>query len=591
MNFWKTFLAGVLAVVAGTILVFLFWIFLLLGIAGSMEKSVTVAPGSILKIDFSELLTDAPSNDPLAGIDVLTLQNTPQLALFKALRALEAAAADDRIRGIYLRMNGTGGIAGTALLEELRTALEEFRQSGKFIVAYNETYSQGQYYLASVADRIYLQPQGGIDWTGLASNVTFYKGLLDKLDLKVEVFRPTACRYKSAVEPFLLERMSPANREQMQELINSMWGTISGDVCAARGIDSVEMRRLTDNLEVSLADEALKAGFVDGLLYEDQMNDVFAELGVEADGDDYRFVTLGQYAAQVGADLKNISADQVAIVYADGQIVDGEGSGRAVYGNTLAATLADVRRNDRIKAVVLRVNSPGGSALASDVIWREMELLREEKPVIVSMGSYAASGGYYISCPADAIVANRLTLTGSIGVYGMVLDSREALKNKLGITVDGVQSNTSSDFMGRGPLTSVQRAMLMRGVDQVYETFTQDVSEGRNLPLERVLEIAGGRVWSGEDALGIGLIDGCGGLKTALAVAVEKAGLGDNYRVVEVLDQPTGLSAILSSLNASLRMAFTRSDLGDMMKEYGEVREALSQQGVVMYSPVRVDMQ
>ena len=590
MNFVKTFLAGILAVVVGMFLVFFLWIFLLLGIAGSMEKSVAVYPESILKIDFSEMLTDAPSSDPLAGIDVTTLQSMPQLSLFKALRALEAAAADDRIKGIYLRMNGTGGIAGTALLEELREALEEFKQSGKFVVAYNETYSQGQYYLASVADRIYLQPEGGMDWSGLASNVTFYKGLLDKLDLNVEIFRPTACRYKSAVEPFILEKMSPSNREQMQALVNSMWGTISGAVCAARGIDSVEMRRITDNLEVTLADEALKYGFVDELLYEDQMNDVFDSLGVESDGGDYRFVTLGEYAAQVGADLKNISADRVAIVYADGQIVDGEGYGREIYGNTLAAKLADVRRDDQVKAVVVRVNSPGGSALASDVIWREMELLRAEKPVIVSMGSYAASGGYYISCPADVIVADRLTLTGSIGVFGMILDPRDALKNKLGITIDGVQSNRSSDFLGKGPLTPVQRAMIMRGVDRVYTTFTNDVSEGRNLPIERVLEIAGGRVWSGEEALGIGLVDACGGLKTAIALAVDKAELGENYRVVEVTEQPTGLAAVLASLSRSVRASFTRSELGDMMKEYETVREALSQQGIVMYSPYRVEL-
>ena len=591
MNFFKTFLAGLLAFVAGTFLVSFLWILVLMGIAGSMGGSkATVAPGSVLKIDFSEVLTDAPSSDPLEGLDVMTLQTTPRLPLFKALRALEAAAADDRIKGVYLRMNGTGGVAGTALLEELRAALEEFKQSGKFVVAYNETYSQGQYYLASVADRICLQPEGGLDWTGLASNVTFYKGLLDKLDLNVEVFRPTACKYKSAVEPFILDKMSSANREQMQELVNSMWNTISGDVCASRGIDSVQMRRITDNLEVTLPEEALQYGFVDELLYEDQMDDVLADLGVACDDDGFRCVTLGEYAAQVGADLKNISADQVAIVYADGQIVDGEGYGKEIYGNTLAAKLADVRRNEKVKAVVVRVNSPGGSALASDVIWREMELLRAEKPVIVSMGSYAASGGYYISCPADVIVADRLTLTGSIGVFGMVLDPREALKNKLGITVDGVQSNTSSDFLGKGPLTPVQRSMIMRGVDKVYSTFTKDVSEGLNLPLERVLEIAGGRVWSGEDALEIGLVDACGGLKTALALAVDKAGLGEEYRIVEVTEQPTGLAAILSSLNMSVRAAFTRSDLGAMMKEYEAVREVLSQQGIVMYSPYRVEL-
>lgn len=587
MNFVKTFLAGLLAVVVGTFLVFFFWIFILLGIAGSMEKSVVVHPESILKIDFSEVLTDAPSSDPLAGIDLMTLQTTRQLSLFKALRAIEVAGADDRIKGIYLRMNGEGGVTGSALLEELREALLEFKQSGKFIIAYNETYSQGQYYLASVADKIYLQPEGGMDWSGLSSNVMFYKGLLDKLDLRAEVFRPTACKYKSAVEPFILDKMSSANREQMQALVNSMWGTISGAVCESRGIDSVKMRRITDNLQVTLPEEALEYGFVDSLVYEDQMEDVFAELGVS---DDYDFITLGDYASQVGADLKNISADQVAIVYADGQIVDGEGYGKEIYGNTLAAKIAGVREDEKVKAVVLRVNSPGGSALASDVIWREVELLRAEKPVVVSMGSYAASGGYYISCPADVIVADRLTLTGSIGVFGMILDTREALKNKLGITIDGVKSNASSSFLATEPLTPIQRSMIMRGVDKVYTTFTNDVAEGRNLPIEKVLDIAGGRVWSGADALGIGLIDTYGGLKTAIALAVDKADLGDNYRVTEVTETPTGFAAFIASLNVSVREAFTRSELGLMMKDYNTVREAFRQQGVLMYSPYKVEM-
>ena len=587
MNFVKTFLAGLLAVVVGTFLVFFLWIFILLGIAGSMDKSVAVHSESILKIDFSEVLTDAPSSDPLAGIDLMTLQTTRQLPLLKALRAIEAAAADSRIKGIYLRMNGEGGVTGSALLEELREALLEFKQSGKFVIAYNETYSQGQYYLASVADKIYLQPEGGMDWSGMASNVMFYKGLLDKLDLRAEVFRPTACKYKSAVEPFILNKMSPANREQMQALVNSMWGTISGAVCESRGIDSVQMRRITDNLQVTLPEEALQYGFVDSLVYEDQMEEVFAELGVS---DDYAFITLGDYASQVGADLKNISADQVAIVYADGQIVDGEGYGKEIYGNTLAAKIAGVRDDEKVKAVVLRVNSPGGSALASDVIWREIELLKAEKPVVVSMGSYAASGGYYISCPADVIVADKLTLTGSIGVFGMILDTREALKNKLGITIDGVQSNASSSFLATEPLTPIQRSMIMRGVDKVYTTFTNDVAEGRNLPIEKVLDIAGGRVWSGADALGIGLIDTYGGLKTAIALAVDKADLGDNYRVTEVTETPTGFAAFIASLNVSVREAFTRSELGLMMKEYNTVREAFRQQGVLMYSPYKVEI-
>lgn len=590
MNFIKTFLAGLLAVIVGTFLVFFLWITILLGIAGSMEKGVTVHPESILKIDFSEVLTDAPSSDPLAGIDLMTLQTTRQLPLFSALRALEAARDDDRIKGIYLRMNGTGGVAGAALLEELRDALVEFKQSGKFIISYNESYAQGGYYLASVADEIYLQPEGGMEWSGLAMNLMFYKGLLDKLDVRAEVFRPTACPYKSAVEPYILNRMSDPNREQMQTIVDSMWGVIAQGVSEARGIELATLNELADKLEVSLPEEALEKGFVDGLIYEDQMTDIFAEHGVTVDSES-QFITLGDYASQVGADLKNISADRVAIVYADGQIVDGEGYGKEIYGNTLAAKIAGVREDDKVKAVVLRVNSPGGSALASDVIWREIELLKAEKPVIVSMGSYAASGGYYISCPADAIVADRMTLTGSIGVFGMYLDTRDALKNKLGITTDGVKSNASADFGGTGPLTSLQRAMIMRGVDKVYTTFTNDVAEGRNLPIEKVLDIAGGRVWLGSDALEIGLIDTYGGLKTAIALAVDKAGLGDDYRVTEVKEESTGFAAIIASLNMSVRSAFARSELGLMMKEYEAVREATSQQGILMYWPYKVDLQ
>lgn len=593
MNFFKTFLASLLAVVVGAFLFFFFGFLLLVGIAGtfSMKTAVEVPSEAILRIDLSEVITDAPSDDPLAGLDLMTLQRTPQLSLFGALRAIEAAQDDDRIRGIYLRMNGGGGVAGTAVLEELREALAAFKSSGKFIVSYNESYSQGQYYLASVADRIYIQPEGGMDWSGLSASVMFYKGLFDKLDLKAEVFRPTACRYKSAVEPYILDRMSDANREQMQELVNSLWGTISGEVARARGIDSVKMQRLTDALAVSLPEDALREGFVDGVVYEDQMRDVFAELGVETgDRDDDTFISLGDYAAMVGPDVSNLGADRVAILYADGQIVDGHGSGDAVYGNSLAAQLRDLRGDDAVKAVVVRVNSPGGSALASDVIWREMELLRAEKPVVVSMGSYAASGGYYISCPADVIVADRTTLTGSIGVFGMFLNPIDALKNKLGITLDGVRSNTSAGMGSYTALTPAERASIMRGVDKVYTTFTGHVAEGRNLPVERVLEIAGGRVWSGEDALGIGLVDALGGLKTAIALAVDKAGLTD-YRVVEVRETPSGLAAMLTAMNVSVRKLFTRSELETVMGEYEKIREATRLQGILMYTPWKVELQ
>lgn len=595
MNFFKTFLAGVLAFLVGSFLSVFFWI-LMLGMIAGMAASiggggnVNVRPGSILKIDLSEQIVDAPSTDPLANFNPRTLQSTKQLSLLDALRAIDAAKDDDRIEGIYLRLNGGSGVSGSAIIEELRAAIVDFKESGKFVVAYNETYSQGQYYLASAADSIYLQPQGGMNWMGLASNTLFYKGLFDKLDLKAEVFRPTACKYKSAVEPYILDKMSDANRLQMQQLVNSLWKTIASDVAASRDIPVATLNRIADDLSATLPEEALAKGLVDALIYEDQMDDVFAALGVETDSnDEYRYVSLGQYASQLPADVR-LKTPQVAIVYADGGIVDGESSDGSVGGNTLAAKLAEVRDDDRVKAVVLRVNSPGGSALASDIIWREMELLKAEKPVIVSMGSYAASGGYYISCPADAIVADKMTLTGSIGVFGMFVDVHAALKNKLGITVDGVKSNASADMGMMKPLTPAQRATIMRGVDKVYDTFTTNVAEGRNLPLARVLEIAGGRVWTGDDALGIGLIDSYGGLTAAIAIAADKAEIADDYRVVEAVDQPTGLAAIIASLNASVQAAFRRPDIDMLTAEYCRLRETLGQQGMVMYSPYKIEV-
>jgi len=590
MNFFKTFLAGVLAFFVGSFISSFMWFILVIVMMVSMDSTaVSVPKGSILKIDLSEQIVDSPSTDPFDGFDFMSMQSTKKLSLMKALRAIESAKDDDRIEGIYLRLNGGGGVAGSALLEELRQGIVDFKESGKFVVSYNEVYSQGQYYLASAADSIYLQPQGGMDWTGLSASLVFYKGLFDKLDLKAEVFRPTACKYKSAVEPFILDKMSPANREQMQALVDSMWKTIAGSVAESRGIDLAELNRIADNLEISLPEEALEKRFVDRLLYEDGMDDVFASLGVEADKDgDYRFVSLGDYASQLPAAGK-LSAPQIAVVYAEGEIVDGEASNGSIGGNSLARELAGVREDDDVKAVVLRVNSPGGSALASDIIWREMELLKAEKPVIVSMGSYAASGGYYISAPADVIVADKMTLTGSIGVFGMYVDSREALKNKLGITVDGVQTNASAGMGGLKPLTPVERAYIMRGVDKIYDTFTSYVAQGRNLPIEKVLDIAGGRVWSGEDALGIGLIDTYGGIKTAIAVAADKAELGDEYRVVERVDAPTGLAAIFAALDARVRAA-VGSKLGISADDYARLREALGQQGILMYSPCKVEV-
>lgn len=594
MKFFKNFLAALLAVVVGSFVTVFVWI----GAFSSMMSSfgttpVVVEDNSILKIDFSESVVDAPSTNPFAGFDLMSMTAMPSVSLYDALRAIDAAANDERIKGIYLNLDSVGTADGLAIIEELRTSIENFKKSGKFVVAFDDMYVQSEYYLASVADKIYMHPEGSFMWQGLYFNNMFFTGLFDKLGVDVEIFRPTVCKYKSAVEPYFLKKMSPANRLQMQELADSMWATISSQVAASRNISVEELNRITDNLEIAIAEDALSKGLVDELAYEDQLDNYFEEKGVErGDDDEYNYISLGEYISQLAFDVDKLSADKVAIVYAQGEITDGEdtqGAGDMIYGNTLAAELADVRKDESIKAVVLRVNSPGGSALASDIIWREMELLRKEKPVIVSMGGYAASGGYYISAPADAIVADKMTLTGSIGVFGMMMNPTRALERNLGITFDGVKSNKSADMgMPGRNMTKQERAYIMRGVDKVYGRFTSLVAEGRNLPVERVYEIAEGRVWSGSAAQEIGLVDMCGGLKDAIAVAADKASLS-NYRVIEHQPELQGMAALFSQFGAQARASFEMNQMGEFYSDLKSLRESISQNGIVMYSSVRVD--
>ena len=591
MKFLKVFLAALLAVVVGGVVSSLLWIFVVIGLAGSMESTTIVKPESVLVIDLAEDITDAPVTNPLGAIDFNTFTVRKSLSLMQALRSVEAAKDDDRIKGIYLRLNGDG-VMDVAAIEELRTALEEFKQSGKFIVSFNEGYSQVLYYLASVADKIYLQPEGGMNWQGLSSTLMFYTGLFEKLDIKVDIFRPTACKYKSAVEPYFLKKMSPENRRQMAALAESSWEVILDAVSASRGIDKKELNRLADALAVSMPEEALAHNFVDGLIYEDQMNGVFAELGVELNDDgECELVTLGEYSSQV-VDLQNISADKVAVIYAEGQILDGAGEQEAIYGETMAATIKSVRLDDKVKAVVLRVNSPGGSALASDVMWREIELLKAEKPVVVSMGSMAASGGYYISAPADAIVSNKMTLTGSIGVFGMIMNPNDLLTKKVGVTFDSVSTNTHSTLGSFGHnMDAVERAVLMKGVDKVYTRFTSLVAEGRNLPIEKVLDIAAGRVWTGVQAQEIGLVDALGGLNNAIALAAEKADL-ENYRIHEVTSVEDPFTALLSQFGAKVKASILSSEMGsEAYLQYNKVKNVISQNGIMAMMPYEISFE
>ena len=584
LSFGQAFVAALLAFVAGSVVVTVLSLMFFSGISAMFAPEVKGIPEkAILHINLEQSLVDAPPKNPMGSFDFVTMSSTSSLTIYDALRALESAASDERIEGIYINYTGAGTVSLT-LLEELRAAIINFKQSGKWVVAYNDTYSQGGYYLASVADKIYMQPEGSFDWSGLQMNTIFYKGLIDKLGVDIDILRPTVCKYKSAVEPFFLTEMSDANREQMQELANGMWDVVLDAVSSARGIDKQELNRLADELAIVLPKHALEHKFIDGVKYADQMEELFEEeYGIE----DAEYISLSDYASSLVTDPKRASAPKVAIVYANGEVIDGEGSDDNIYGYSLSKTLRKVAEDDDIESVVLRVNSPGGSALASDIIWREMENLKAKKPVIVSMGEMAASGGYYISAPADAIVADRSTLTGSIGVFGMIPSFGKAMEDKLGLSVDGVKTNANSG-MGNGfsALSPTQYRAMMQGVDRVYERFTSLVAEGRNLTIERVLEIAEGRVWSGEQAQQIGLVDTCGGLMAAIAIAIDKAEMGDNYQIVEVEEEMDGLMAIFNSLNVKVRQAMTsRTELGELYNEYRHLEQMVGKEGIYALCP------
>ena len=597
MSFGKVFLATLLALVVGSVVSSLISLFFFIGLSGLFAPTnmAKITPQTIVKIDFAENISEAPTKNPMAGFDYNTMTMSKSTHLLKVLQSIESAKNDSRIKGLYLNFTGTGNISAGAL-EEIRAAIIDFKQSGKFVVAYNEGYSQGTYYLATVADKIYLHPEGHFSWVGMANTSLFFKGALDNLGLTAEAIRPTACKYKSAVEPYIRKEMSPENRAQMQTMVDDMWSVLVGSIAESRKLDAKKLKELADKLEVTQPEDALKHGLVDALIYEDEMEAKFAEYGVEKDKEgEYNIISLGEYISLAPV-LPKFGAPAVGVIYAEGQIFDGAGEDDNVYSANLVEVIKKARKDKEMKAVVLRVNSPGGSALASDVIWRELELLRKEKPVIVSMGSYAASGGYYISAGADAIIADKLTLTGSIGVFGLLLEGKNMLNEKIGITTDVVKTGSSADFgtniMGIGvrKISDAERKTLLRSVDKVYETFTTKVANGRNLPKDKVLELAEGRVWSGTRAVELGLADANGGLREAIAVAVDKAGIANDFCVIEVLEELSPMAQMMQTLNMQAKSAIVDKDVLEAAKYYKFVKRELAREGAQMYCPYTFDM-
>lgn len=585
LTFGKVFWASLLALVAYGVIKLILWGGIFMALFSGEE--IVVPERAVLKIDFAEVVVDAPSRSAMGNLDLATLSMRPTLTLFDALKAIEMASSDNRIKAIYLNVPSSAEFSIT-ILEEMRDAIEKFKLSGKKVVAYSDSYSQWSYYLSSVADEVYVNPEGSFTWSGVSSGTLFFTGLIEKLGVEIDILRPTQCKYKSAVEPFFLKSMSAANREQTQEMVDTMWKVITESVSQSRGISVEELNVMADELSVILPSEAIEHKLIDGVMYVDQ---VMERLDKIVGDSDEAMISLATYSQTLVPNPDMAEAPQVAIVYANGNVVDGDGAEDAIYGEALSRQLRKVREDDSVKAVVVRVNSPGGSALASEIIWREMSLLQQQKPVVVSMGEYAASGGYYISAPADAIFANQMTLTGSIGVFGIMPHVGKALEKNLGITTDFVNSNDNSEMMQ--PLSpyneDVHRAM-MRSVDRVYERFATVVSEGRNLSLEQVYEIAEGRVWVGEQAEQIGLVDACGGLTAALSYAANIAGLGNEYRIVEVLEEPDGFTMLMNSLSGGVTHQLLKTiELDEAVGRLSYIKHILTNEGLYTYCPYMFD--
>ena len=512
------------------------------------ETATTVKPNSVVYMKLDYEIPDRSNEDDFSSIDFATMETKDVTGLNTILRNIEYAMTDPNIKGIYLELSSIP--TSTATLQELRNKLVEFKSSGKFIISYAENYSQSAYYIGSVADKVYLNPEGMLDLHGMASQVMFYKNMLEKSDIEMQIVRGPNNRFKSAVEPYFLDKMSEANREQMDKLLNSVWGQILMSISQSRNISVEELNQIANNLETYFdADKALEHKLVDGLFYKDQ---VLNELkGLTGSNKKVNAIANADYAKSY--DLKSSSKNEVAIIYAEGQIYDGKSSDQTkIYSENLSKTIRKAREDEDVKAIVLRVNSPGGSALASAVIGREVELATQVKPVIVSMGDYAASGGYWISANADYIFANPTTLTGSIGVFGTFPNLKGFLNNKIGLTFDVAKTNENADFGTlTQPLSEFQYAKLQENVVKTYDAFTNLVANGRGLRQSYVDSIGQGRVWAGIDAIELGLVDQLGDLEDAIAFAVQKAELGSDYKIVEMPEQKEFFTRLMEQLNGT----------------------------------------
>lgn len=561
------FFKYLLAVIAGG-LVSSFFItmgfFLIIGsLASSSSQEVKVKDNSILLLDLNGEITERKSDDLFGDLISELAGQDASVGLNQILKAIKKAKDDDRIKGIYMESGMPS--TGYATIEEIRNALLDFRSSGKFIYSYNSTYTQKSYYLATAADKVYLNPEGMLDFQGIAGSYTFYKGLLEKLGLEIQVFKHG--EFKSAVEPYILDKMSDAARLQAEVYLNSMWNHILKSISTSRGLSVEDLNKAASALPaMTPADELLANKLIDALKYKDEVLSELKELTDTEEKDDLNAIGISAYSSVYlpSEKKKGLEKNKIAIIYAEGAIDDAASTG-GIDSEKLSRTIREARRDSSIKAIVLRVNSPGGSGLGSEIIWREVKLAKETKPFVVSMGDYAASGGYYIACAADTIIAHPTTLTGSIGVFSVIPNAQKLL-NKVGITTDRVVTNQFADFPSLDRQFSADEKRIMQAyIERFYDVFLTRCSDGRQVEKEAIAKIGEGRVWSGENAIDINLVDKLGGIDDAVAVAANMAGI-DSYRVVELPEELSAIDQIMQSFSGNAMARYIETFLGEEYK-------------------------
>ena len=577
----KQFLKFTLATAAGLMLG-VFSIIIIVSIATSGgSKEVQLDEPHVLRLELNGEIQDRVEEMPF-DLSEITGQDVNILGLNDILANIKKAKTDENIKGIYIEIGMLS--AGFATREEIRNALLDFKESGKFITTYSEIYTQGSYYLASVADHICMYPEGGMELRGLNGTVTFYTNALKKMGIEIQVIRHG--KFKSAVEPYMLTEMSDENREQKETYMGSIWEHFLKNVASDRELTRDRLNEIADNLEIQTTEDAVRLGLVDSLFFRDQFQNHLANLMEQENYDDVNFISLKKYNKVKNENARDkFKKEKVAVIYAQGEIMKGEGSETVIGSERISKAIRKTRKDEKVKAIVLRVNSPGGSALASDVIWREMKLANEEKPVVVSMGDVAASGGYYIACGSDKIYASPNTITGSIGVFGMMPNFEELMTDKIGLTFDQVKTNKFADIgSSNRPLTQEEYDIIQKGVVDVYNTFTSKVAEGRDMSQENVDDIGQGRVWSGTNAMDINLIDEYGGLEAAVAGAAELAELED-YRIYELPEQKDPFQELLEQLEGDMQTSWIKYQLGDQYKYYKTIQDIKHLKGVQARMP------